>query len=371
MRRLEPHVEAADRARILYIMAANRMCPKAAWALNRDMRLRLKPSVRVQLCKESLFHYPALFCTTRILELSMYNAMDVPLSYFPKYLRRWFIVQSEPHACTTIPDVERIDMLHIGDNSNGEGARQLLEGLLLQRCSVGILRLHADLCTEAARPTAFPEGLETLFMSNTGMGVLQDTGTTDGTATVAVPDSVKDLQLDAYLVPARVPSALQHLKIMDTENSEHLQYIAEIDGLRTLTLEQCTRTTRMVYPDSLHSLTIEESTPDESEPSIEDIGALPAGLKKLHIKSEYINHPLGELPAALEALDLKDSPEFDQPLGKLPEGLKVLHLGPAFTQELGHLPPGLTELMLPMKYPHPLAVPVGSRMTFTKSAEST
>eukprot|EP00611_Tribonema_gayanum_P004230 TRINITY_DN133_c0_g3_i1.p1 TRINITY_DN133_c0_g3~~TRINITY_DN133_c0_g3_i1.p1 ORF type:complete len:350 (+),score=48.72 TRINITY_DN133_c0_g3_i1:140-1189(+) len=345
-RRLEPCVGAADRPRILFIMAANRMCPKAAWALNRDMRLRLKPAVSMRLTKASLIHYPALSSTTKILELDMNNMMEVPLPYFPKYLRKWSIWQWEPVALTSIPDVERVDILYISDDSTGGCARQLLEGLLLQRCSVGSLHFHTDLYAEAARPTAFPEGLETLTVSSTGAGRLLDTGTTDGTATLAVPDSLKRLTLVDNVVPARVPSALQHLKVMYGKSSKQLQYIAKIDGLQTLTLYECTRTARMVYPDSLRSLTIEEDDV-HTEFNIRHIGVLPAGLKTLCIASDWINHPLGELPAALEALNLKDSPQFDQPLGKLPEGLKTLHLEPAFTQELARLPPGLLELTVP------------------------
>ncbi|KAG5176775.1 hypothetical protein JKP88DRAFT_334512 [Tribonema minus] len=330
------------------------------------MRLRLKPAVRVRLSEKSLIRYSAICLTTRILELSMIDMMGVPLLYFPKYLRKWTVLQSVPLTRVSIPNVERVDVLYIEDDSKGgTWLRQLLEGLLLQRCSIGSLHLDTDLCAEAARPTAFPEGLERLVIYNDSAEVLQDTGTADGTAILAVPDSVKDLQLDAKLVPARVPSALLHLKIMCGESSEQLQYVADIEGLQTLTLDECTRTAPMVYPSNLRSLTIEESC-DDSDPSLADIGSLPAGLKTLRIVSLWIHHLLGELPVALEALDLRESRMFNQPLGKLPEGLKTLHLGPAFTQELGRLPPSLIELTVPMQYPHALAVPAGTRVTLCK-----
>eukprot|EP00611_Tribonema_gayanum_P004225 TRINITY_DN133_c0_g1_i1.p1 TRINITY_DN133_c0_g1~~TRINITY_DN133_c0_g1_i1.p1 ORF type:complete len:362 (+),score=24.78 TRINITY_DN133_c0_g1_i1:140-1225(+) len=358
-RRLEPCVGAADRPRILFIMAANRMCPKAAWALNRDMRLRLKPAVSMRLTEASVFHCPALTSTTRILKLFSIDMMDLPLPCFPKFLKKWTVQQSEPVALPSIPDIYRIDMLDIRANSGGGWVRTLLEGLSRQRCSVGVLHLQADLYEEVFRPVAFPEGIETLLFQH-----FEDVKETS--ITVTVPDSVKHLTLEGNIVPAHVPSALQHLQLMCGLNSEPLQYIASIDGLQVLQFEECTRTTRMVYPSSLQSLTIEESSV-ETEPSIGDIGALPAGLKVLHISSMSINHPLGQLPAALESLDLSESPAFNQPLGKLPDGLKTLRLGPAFTQELGRLPPGLKALTVPMQYPHALAVPAGTRVTLCES----
>ncbi|KAG5176773.1 hypothetical protein JKP88DRAFT_249290 [Tribonema minus] len=241
-------------------MAANRLCPKAAGALDRDMRLRLQPAVSMMLSKASLVHYSALSSTTRILELTMFGMvmMEAPLPNFPKYLRKWSILESEPVAPTSVPNVERIDDLYISDDSKGGCARQLLDGLMPQRCSIGILHFHTDLYAEAARPTAFPEGLDLLIVSNTRECRLLDTGTTDGTATVAVPDSLKRLTLVGNVVPACVPLALQHLRILDGESTEQLQYIAEIDGLQSFTLYECTRTGHMVYPDCLQSLTIEE-----------------------------------------------------------------------------------------------------------------
>ncbi|KAG5176801.1 hypothetical protein JKP88DRAFT_282540 [Tribonema minus] len=308
MRRLEPFVEAADKPRILYTMAANGMYPKAPWALNRDMKLHLKPTV--QLNRESLSHYPALVSGTRVVELHTKDVIEASLPNLPKRLRKWTIRQSARVAVPGIPNVERIDLLDIEDNEFGRWVQPLLEGLRRQRCSIGVLRL---LSSFAFRPTAFPEDVETLLIES------HDEAVMEGGGIVAAPDSVKHLQLDASLVPAPVPRGLQHL---------HLTYGIEL--------------------------------------GTEDIGALPEGLQTLRIASWCFDHPLGALPEALEVLDLKDSSSFNRPLGQLPGGLKALHLGKAFTRELGPLPPALQWLTLPLQYPHALAVPHTTHVAFVK-----
>eukprot|EP00611_Tribonema_gayanum_P007366 TRINITY_DN16735_c0_g1_i1.p2 TRINITY_DN16735_c0_g1~~TRINITY_DN16735_c0_g1_i1.p2 ORF type:complete len:155 (-),score=23.10 TRINITY_DN16735_c0_g1_i1:59-523(-) len=148
-------------------------------------------------------------------------------------------------------------------------------------------------------------------------------------------------------------------------STEQVQYIADIDGLQSLTLEECSRTTRVDFPSSLRSLTIIDSG-EAFELGTADIGALPEGLQTLRIASWCFDHPLGDLPEALEVLDLKDSSSFNRPLGQLPGGLKTLHLGKEFTRELGPLPPALKWLTLPLQYPHALAVPHTTHVAFVK-----
>eukprot|EP00611_Tribonema_gayanum_P026121 TRINITY_DN6128_c0_g1_i1.p2 TRINITY_DN6128_c0_g1~~TRINITY_DN6128_c0_g1_i1.p2 ORF type:complete len:357 (-),score=59.62 TRINITY_DN6128_c0_g1_i1:317-1387(-) len=353
MRRLKPRVEPADKPRILFIMAANRLCPKEAWGLSKDMRMRLKPSVSIMLNPASFFHYPALAVTTNILRLAMIDMIHVPLPYFPKCLREWDVTEWNPHSHPSIPRVEHIESLKIV--FAGAGAKLLLEGLAQQRCTVKTLELYAD-PHASTQETVFPDGIETAILESFHGGQQ---------GTVSVPACVKDLTLEGGWLPAHVPATLLHLRFTHgTFDAE--EHLAGIAGLVSLTFDGCERDSRIVYPSTLQSLTIlEEDEVFEQDPSTADLGTLPAGLTKLRIASRGIVHALGGLPRALEVLDLQGSTQFNQPLGALPPHLKELRLGPAFMQELGDLPPGLQQLTLPVEYLHALAVRGSTRVTFT------
>eukprot|EP00611_Tribonema_gayanum_P008484 TRINITY_DN18025_c0_g1_i1.p1 TRINITY_DN18025_c0_g1~~TRINITY_DN18025_c0_g1_i1.p1 ORF type:complete len:296 (+),score=41.54 TRINITY_DN18025_c0_g1_i1:173-1060(+) len=92
-------------------------------------------------------------------------------------------------------------------------------------------------------------------------------------------------------------------------------------------------------------------------------GPLPAGLRTLVIGLPEFNQPLGPLPDALEVLDLSRSPVFNQPLGPLSPSLLELRLGTGYQQELGPLPAPLETLHVPGTYRTPLRV--GTRLAVT------
>ncbi|KAG5192458.1 hypothetical protein JKP88DRAFT_293134 [Tribonema minus] len=87
-----------------------------------------------------------------------------------------------------------------------------------------------------------------------------------------------------------------------------------------------------------------------SIPLADAAALLPVGLRTLTIGLPEFDQPLGPLPDALEVLDLGKSPMFNQPLGPMPPSLRVLRLGSGYQQELGPLPPSLQTLQMPGSY---------------------
>jgi FNIP Repeat len=156
---------------------------------------------------------------------------------------------------------------------------------------------------------------------------MSESDITDQYGFPALPDTVTDLKLPAEYTHyiGNLPSQLE---ILDTG----YKYNKALG----------------VLPATLKELYI-KCKADDTQQYEHDLGALPYGLKILHVAN--MTHSLGVLRNALKVLKI-DGSNFNHPLGLLPDGLVELDLSTAgdFQQPLGILPAPLQTIKLHSNY---------------------
>jgi hypothetical protein len=204
------------------------------------------------------------------------------------------------------------------------------------------------------------------------------------TTSLMLNEGLQELQLmhaTALTLSDPLPSTLQTLLVRGPMQAALQALPAGLRSLRTSAFNHAL----CALPDSLTDLYVGNGGLGLQEP------VLPSSLTSLTVASSWCLAAAAALPQQLVALDVSFAPgfsfagelplslqrlrcpkDFDQPLGRLPEGLLLLDLQHCehFNHPLGPLPADLRELRLGAPYDRPLAgqLPLSLKKLYSPSA---
>ncbi|KAG5191584.1 hypothetical protein JKP88DRAFT_295746 [Tribonema minus] len=394
---------------VLTIINAQRLLPKAAWTLNRDLLREISPAVSARLYDGALASTVwGILATKNVVDLHFEGGVagQLPL-VLPPSLRRLslcafrgnftalpsglevFCAEAVPEGqaldrvfaqlpATAVPEGQALDRvfaqlpatvrevtLHQPPPRGaryppalralslaGLGAAQLL----LRSAPPPPPRLRTLRLTRCAVPAALPlpPALRALHLHYCQFEDCGSSGSGGGGALLpALPAPLAE-NADAMVIwpLPPLPCTLQELRIGSWNFSQPLDALPE--GLRVLELHEASP-----YNHALGALPPSLCTLKLGRGYAEPLGPLPEGLRELKLGASTrdaarFDHPLGPLPPALTALTLGG--QFTQDLGRLPRALRTLRLGISFNRYLGPLPPALRVLDFPETaiFSHPL-----------------
>ncbi|KAG5186560.1 hypothetical protein JKP88DRAFT_254551 [Tribonema minus] len=203
-----------------------------------------------------------------------------------------------------------------------------------------------------ATPPSLHIGLHELeVMSETSLHIPStvvrlSTSRQDGLMDV-LPATLRELDLDGKISqPLRLPPVLQKLAVLFHIHDFHGALSQLPSTLHELSLSGLGDRIELprAWPPGLQKLKLSGSFTCS-------LGALPAGLKELKVRSRDFDKPLGALPASLTYIKVDGgaggcSGFFDQELGPLPSALVRIVVVTDFNRALGPLPPLLRTLSM-------------------------